>query len=102
MTDTPIWQTEIGDGPLVACAIHDGHDVRPDVAECLRLDDAQRRYEEDPYTGAWTSIAPHAHRRAALAVRSRFQPAARQSRLHHAGRCLGARGLAVLARRRKW
>ncbi|MCI0331703.1 MAG: N-formylglutamate amidohydrolase [Planctomycetes bacterium] len=53
----PIWQTEFGDGPLVACAVHDGHDVRPDVAEYLRLTDAERLYEEDPYTSAWTSIA---------------------------------------------
>jgi len=29
----------------------------PTVADCLRLDSAQRRYEEDPYTGKWTSIA---------------------------------------------
>jgi N-formylglutamate deformylase len=65
----PIWQTEFGDGPLVACAVHDGHDVRPDVAACLRLDDAERRYEEDPYTAAWTSIAPTR----IVARRSRFE-----------------------------
>jgi len=52
-----IWQTEFGDGPTVACAVHDGHDVRPEVASCLYLGDAERRYEEDPGTGAWTSIA---------------------------------------------
>lgn len=67
--DPPIWQTEFGDGPLVACAIHDGHDVRPDVAARLRLDDAQRRYEEDPHTAAWTSIAPTR----IVARRSRFE-----------------------------
>jgi N-formylglutamate amidohydrolase len=54
----PIWQTEFGDGPLVACAVHDGHEIRSDVATCLRLDEVQRRYEEDPYTRDWTSIAP--------------------------------------------
>jgi N-formylglutamate deformylase len=54
----PIWQTEFGDGATVACAIHDGHEVRSDVAKCLRLSDSERLYEEDPYTGAWTSIAP--------------------------------------------
>jgi hypothetical protein len=54
----PIWQTEFGTGPLLACAIHDGHEVRPEVADCLRLGDAERFYEEDPYTGAWTTIAP--------------------------------------------
>jgi N-formylglutamate amidohydrolase len=64
-----IWQTEFGDGPLVACAIHDGHEVRPEVAACLRLDDAQRRYEEDPYTAAWTVIAATR----IIARRSRFE-----------------------------
>jgi len=66
---SPIWQTEFGDGPLVACAIHDGHEVRPEVAACLALDDNQRRYEEDPYTEMWTSIAPTR----IVACRSRFE-----------------------------
>ena len=69
MPSLPIWQTEFGEGPLVACATHDGHDVRPDVAECLQLDDNARRYEEDPYTGAWTTIAPTR----IIARRSRFE-----------------------------
>jgi N-formylglutamate amidohydrolase len=53
-----IWQAEFGEGPLVACAVHDGHEVRPEVAACLGIGDDQRLYEEDPHTGAWTSIAP--------------------------------------------
>lgn len=65
----PIWQIEFGDGPLVACAIHDGHEVRPEVAECLRLTDSERFYEEDPYTSEWTSIAPTR----IVARRSRFE-----------------------------
>jgi hypothetical protein len=69
MQESPIWLTEFGEGPLVACALHDGHDLRPDVAECLKLDDAQRRYEEDPYTGAWTNVAPTR----IVARRSRFE-----------------------------
>jgi N-formylglutamate deformylase len=69
MTETPIWQTEFGDGPLVACAVHDGHEVRPDVAACLLLDDVQRRYEEDPFTADWASIAPTR----IVARRSRFE-----------------------------
>ncbi len=69
MPDSPIWQMEFGEGPFVACALHDGHDVRPEVAACLNLDDAQRRYEEDPYTAAWTSIAPTR----IIARRSRFE-----------------------------
>ena len=64
-----IWQTEFGDSPLVACAIHDGHEVRPEVADFLRLDSAERRYEEDPYTGKWTSIASTR----IVSCRSRFE-----------------------------
>ena len=40
-----LWHTEFGDGPLVACAIHDGHEVRPELVSCLRLSDAERLYE---------------------------------------------------------
>jgi N-formylglutamate amidohydrolase len=64
-----IWQTEFGDGPLVACAVHDGHAVRAEIADCLRLNDSQRRYEEDPHTAEWTSIAPTR----IVARRSRFE-----------------------------
>ena len=69
MIDLPIWRTEFGEGPLVACAIHDGHYVRPEVAECCKLSDTQRRYEEDPYTADWTTIAPTR----IVAHRSRFE-----------------------------
>lgn len=69
MQDQPIWQTEFGEGPLVACALHDGHAVRPDVAACLKLNDSERRYEEDPHTGVWTTIAPTR----IIARRSRFE-----------------------------
>src|SRR5262245_16315212 len=63
------WKVELGNGPLVACAIHDGHDVRPTVADCLRLGSLERLYEEDPYTGSWTSIAPTR----IIGQRSRFE-----------------------------
>ena len=52
------WREERGDGPLVAVAIHHGHDVREEVADLLALSDADRLREEDPYTGDWTVIAP--------------------------------------------
>jgi N-formylglutamate amidohydrolase len=45
-----------GRTPLVAAAIHDGHGVRPEVAELLALSDQQRRREEDPGTGGWTAV----------------------------------------------
>ncbi len=68
-SELPVWQTEFGEGALVACAVHDGNSVRSDVAECIRLDSAQRLYEEDPYTGDWTRIAPTR----IVARRSRFE-----------------------------
>jgi len=55
--EPPVWSATIGEGPTVACAIHDGHFIRPDVRECLALSETQRLYEEDPYTGDWTRIA---------------------------------------------
>jgi hypothetical protein len=45
-----------GEGPLVVTAIHDGHDVRPDVERRMRIDDQRRLYEEDPYTGRFTPL----------------------------------------------
>lgn len=53
-----IWRLEEhGDGPLVAAAIHDGHDVRDDVLEHLSLPEADRLREEDPFTAEWTTMA---------------------------------------------
>src|SRR5262245_38110997 len=54
----PGWQIQLGDSPLLAVALHDGHHLRSEVAALMRLDDAARRYEEDPFTGRWTVVAP--------------------------------------------
>ena len=43
--------------PVAATAIHDGHELRAEVAELMALPDADRLREEDPYTGIWTSVA---------------------------------------------
>ena len=56
--DTPIWKCTEGPGPLVAAAVHAGHDVRDDVAPHLALSSAERLREEDPFTDAWTVVAP--------------------------------------------
>ncbi|MDA1184712.1 MAG: N-formylglutamate amidohydrolase [Acidobacteria bacterium] len=53
-----VWQLVEGDGPIVAAAIHDGHDLRQEVAALMALSDAERLREEDPYTGSWTEVAP--------------------------------------------
>lgn len=60
---------ERGPGPVVAAAVHDGHDLRPEVAARLRLSDAERRREEDPLTACWTTLAATR----IVALRSRFE-----------------------------
>jgi predicted N-formylglutamate amidohydrolase len=54
---------------VVATAIHDGHDVRPEVARAMALDEAERLREEDPFTGqAIVDVPTHV-----IAHRSRFE-----------------------------
>ncbi len=36
---------------LIAAAVHNGHDLRPDLAALTAVDDATRLREEDPHTG---------------------------------------------------
>lgn len=52
-----IWQLTQGNSPLVATAIHDGHQLRPKVAEIMALNDLERLREEDPFTALWTEVA---------------------------------------------
>ena len=54
---TQIWHLTQGDSPLVATAIHDGHNLRSEVAEIMALPDLERLREEDPFTGSWTNVA---------------------------------------------
>ena len=63
------WTVTRGPGPVIATAIHDGHDLRPAVAEMIKLADADRLREEDPFTAqAVTGVPTH------IAVhRSRFE-----------------------------
>jgi N-formylglutamate deformylase len=58
-----------GDGPLVATAIHNGHDLRPEVLVHMALADDDRLREEDPFTGLWTDMAPNR----LVVSRSRFE-----------------------------
>ena len=55
--------------PVVATAIHAGHDLRPAVASCTALDDATRLREEDPFTDLLTSVGGST----VVAHRSRFE-----------------------------
>ena len=50
-------------------AIHDGHEVRPEVLRLMALSEADRLREEDPFTASWTRVAPTR----VVARRSRFE-----------------------------
>ena len=63
------WTVQRGDGPVLATAIHDGHDLRPEVSALMDLSDADRLREEDPFTGQATLDVP-TH---VIAHRSRFE-----------------------------
>ncbi len=45
------WTCRRGPGPIIATAIHDGHDLRGEVAAAMKLGDSDRLREEDPFTG---------------------------------------------------
>ena len=69
ITAEDICHISVGDGPLIAAAIHDGHDVRPEVSSHLALGDAERLREEDPYTARWATVVPTR----LVGLRSRFE-----------------------------
>ena len=50
------WEFSSGGGAVVAAAVHNGHNLRPSIAQIMTLGEADRLREEDPYTGCWTSI----------------------------------------------
>ena len=63
------WSLQQGPGPIVATAIHDGHELRAEVAEAIALPDAERLREEDPFTGeAARGVPTHI-----IVHRSRFE-----------------------------
>ncbi len=64
-----IWRMLVGDGPLVATAIHDGHAVRDEIAPHFLLNEVERLREEDPFTALWTDLAPTR----VVGLRSRFE-----------------------------
>lgn len=53
------WNIERGDSPVLATAIHNGHQVRTELQERMILKEPDRLREEDPYTGRWTTISPN-------------------------------------------
>ena len=51
------WELRQADSPLIATAIHAGHELSPGFAAAITLSDEERLHEEDPYTDAWTDLA---------------------------------------------
>ena len=52
------WEWHEGNSPLIATAIHAGHDLSPSFAAASALSEADRLREEDPYTDAFTWLVP--------------------------------------------
>ena len=69
METRPAWTTERGEMPIVATAIHAGHETRPEVAGLLAVSEADRFREEDPFTDRWTPIVDNR----VVLHRSRFE-----------------------------
>ncbi|MGR8978759.1 MAG: N-formylglutamate amidohydrolase [Gammaproteobacteria bacterium] len=53
-----LWIEERKEGPLLATAIHAGHEIRGELFSLLALDEAGRAREEDPYTDYWVKVVP--------------------------------------------
>lgn len=64
-----LFEVHRGDQPILATAIHEGHELRGEVAALMVLPEADRYREEDPHTGGWTAIAANR----LIARRSRFE-----------------------------
>ena len=64
-----LWHLHKGNGPTVGLAVHAGHDIRPDLLPLMKIDEATRLREEDPFTDHWT-LACHNQ---LLTRRSRFE-----------------------------
>ncbi|MGI8705576.1 MAG: N-formylglutamate amidohydrolase [Sphingomicrobium sp.] len=63
------WSVQQGPGPIVATAIHNGHELRAEVANVMALSESERLREEDPYTGeAVVGVPTHV-----IVHRSRFE-----------------------------
>ncbi|MDX5346372.1 MAG: N-formylglutamate amidohydrolase [Hymenobacteraceae bacterium] len=43
--------------PILATAIHAGHEARPEVKELFNLSSDERLREEDPFTDKWTTVS---------------------------------------------
>ena len=51
------FQLQDTSSPIIVAAVHDGHNIREELAEYVTLSDNSRLREEDPYTGKWLPIS---------------------------------------------
>ncbi len=63
------WVFDIDGGPVLAVALHAGHEVRPEVARFMALSEDDRLREEDPATDRFAQAAPSR----VIVRRSRFE-----------------------------
>ncbi|PKH40195.1 N-formylglutamate amidohydrolase [Nocardioides alpinus] len=56
-------------GPVVATSVHAGHGLRPEIADAMVLDEAERFREEDPFTDRIASVVEDR----VITTRSRFE-----------------------------
>lgn len=63
------WTIEGGNSPLIATAIHAGHEVRDEVEALFALTEADRLREEDPFTDRWVEVTDNR----VVVHRSRFE-----------------------------
>jgi N-formylglutamate deformylase len=71
MTNRPAYQFDLSKPgePLIATAIHNGHDLRDEILSLVALREEERLREEDPFTGDWTAVAGNR----IVVQRSRFE-----------------------------
>ncbi|HEY4059288.1 MAG TPA: N-formylglutamate amidohydrolase [Kofleriaceae bacterium] len=55
---SPAFVISEGRGPVIATAIHAGHELRDEAQQAMVLDEAVRLREEDPFTDRIAAIAP--------------------------------------------
>lgn len=53
-----LWLERKGQGPLMATAVHAGHEVRRELLPLFAIHEADRAREEDPYTDYWVKVVP--------------------------------------------
>jgi N-formylglutamate deformylase len=56
--DSKLFTVCIGEGPVLATALHSAHALRDELAKLIAVDEATRLREEDPYTDQLAGAAP--------------------------------------------